>query len=575
MTADTAAPEARALEVQAAEPPAPDAQARAAPVQAAPASPPADAFIVVPIRGMVLFPQIVLPIVITGAGAIAGAQQAVREQRQVLIVLQRDPETSDPASIDMHTVGVVANILRYVTTPTGDHHIICQGAQRFRVAEFLAGWPYLVARGEALAEPTTADPEIEARFLNLRAQALEILDLIPQAPADLRATIASIPAPGALADIAAAYMDAKPEEKQDVLETLDLKARLDKVSAILGQRLHVLRLSAEIGRQTNAALTERQRQGLLREQLAAIQKELGEGDTAAADVEELGAAIDKAQMPDEVQAQARKELGRLRRTPDAAAEQERIILDALADLRVMDVREVMTPRVDVTALTIPVQSDDVARAVRTSGHSCFPVVHGDLDDLIGILFVNDIFRASQVGPSARDATDPSPLEISRKVRQPYVVPESLGVLEALADLRQHRRAFAVVVDEYGGVAGVLTIKDLLEPLVGDLNDEFDEGDEAAIVRVDGTRWLVDGQTNVDELRERLDMEVPDGEFVTLGGLLFDRFGHIPSEGEQVRVGDWDLRVVEMDKRRVAQVVATSLRPSSDARDPGESSQAEG
>jgi magnesium and cobalt transporter len=263
------------------------------------------------------------------------------------------------------------------------------------------------------------------------------------------------------------------------------------------------------------------------------------------------------------------------KTPDAAAEQERIILDALADLRVMDVREVMTPRVDVTALTIPVQADDVARAVRTSGHSCFPVVHGDLDDLIGILFVNDIFRASQVGTSARDATDPSPLEISRKVRQPYVVPESLGVLEALADLRQHRRAFAVVVDEYGGVAGVLTIKDLLEPLVGDLNDEFDEGDEAAIVRVDGTRWLVEGQTNVDELRERLGMEMPDGEFVTLGGLLFDRFGHIPTEGEQVRVGDWDLRVVEMDKRRVAQVVATSLRPSSDARDPGESSQAEG
>ena len=125
------------------------------------------------------------------------------------------------------------------------------------------------------------------------------------------------------------------------------------------------------------------------------------------------------------------------------------------------------------------------------------------------------------------------------------------------------------------MAGVLTVKDLLEPLVGDLNDEFDEGDDPAIVRVDGTRWLVDGQTNVDEMRERLGMEVPDGEYVTLGGLLFDRFGHIPTEGEQVRVGDWDLRVVEMDKRRVAQVVATSLRHPCDARDPGESSQAEG
>jgi CBS domain containing-hemolysin-like protein len=249
-------------------------------------------------------------------------------------------------------------------------------------------------------------------------------------------------------------------------------------------------------------------------------------------------------------------------TRDAeASEQERIIIDALSDLRDMDVREVMTPRVDVTFLTIPVQADDIARAVRTSGHSCFPVVNDDLDDLIGILFVNDIFRTGKDGPLTRDATDPSPLEISRKVRQPFLIPESLGVLEALADMRKHRRAVAVVVDEYGGVAGMLTVKDLLEPLVGDLHDEFDEVEEPMLVRVDSTRWLIDGQTNVDVVRERLGIDLPDGEYVTLGGLLFERFGHIPAEGEQVNVGGWDLRVVEMDKRRVAQVVATSVPPS--------------
>ena len=239
----------------------------------------------------------------------------------------------------------------------------------------------------------------------------------------------------------------------------------------------------------------------------------------------------------------------------------------------------MTPRVDVTYLTIPVHAEDIARAVRTSGHSCFPVVHDDLDDLIGILFVNDIFRTGgrpgvrarggvgETGdaeePRDRDATDPSPLEISRKVRQPYLLPETLGVLEALADMRKHHRAVAVVVDEYGGVAGMLTVKDLLEPLVGDLHDEFDDEEEALIVRVDNTRWLIDGQTNVDDVRDRLGIEIPDGEYVTLGGLLFERFGHIPTEGEDVRVGDWDLRVVEMDKRRVAQVVATFAGDAAD------------
>ena len=252
--------------------------------------------------------------------------------------------------------------------------------------------------------------------------------------------------------------------------------------------------------------------------------------------------------------------------PGSANEQERIILEALADLRDMDVREVMTPRVDVTYLTIPVHAEDVGRAVRTTGHSCFPVVHDDLDDLIGILFVNDIFRtggrgtrgeeAGGASSGERDATDPSPLEISRKIRPAHLVPETLGVLEALADMRRQRRQVAVVVDEYGGVAGLLTVKDLLEPLVGELHDEFDEEEESEMVRVDNTRWLLDGQTNVDDVRERLGIEIPDGEYVTLGGLLFERFGHIPIEGEAVRVGDWDLKVVEMDKRRVAQVVAT-------------------
>ncbi len=249
----------------------------------------------------------------------------------------------------------------------------------------------------------------------------------------------------------------------------------------------------------------------------------------------------------------------------------------------------MTPRLDVVALSIPLTVEAVTQAVRQSGHSCFPVCGDNLDDLIGVLFVNDLFRAGwqmsgndevpgRVGTAngrpgrtptdaaegddstggdvaSGDAPAPSPIDISRRVRQPFLVPESRLVLEVLAEMRHQRRAFAVVVDEHGGVEGVLTVKDLLGALVGDLPDEFDSDEEPDVVRVDGSRWLVDGRMSVDDVRDRLDINVPEGEYVTLGGFLFDGFGHIPAEGESLDVDGWELRVTEMDKRRIAKVVA--------------------
>ena len=313
------------------------AESESAPASAAappPGDVPADAFIVVPVRNMVLFPEIVLPITIGRPGSIAAAQQAVREQRQIVVVLQRDPQVAEPGAGDLHDIGVVANILRYVTTPEGEHHLICQGVQRFRISEVLGAQPFITVRGLHLPEPQDAGPEIEARFLNLKQQALEILDLLPQAPAELRQTVQAIAAPAALADLAAAYMDAKADEKQRILETLDLKTRLEKVSELLAHRLQVLRLTAEIGQRTQAAFSERQREAVLREQLAAIQKELGEDEGSSQEIADIAAALDKAGMPEEVESQARKELRRLQRTPEAAAEHGmiRTYLDWLLEL---------------------------------------------------------------------------------------------------------------------------------------------------------------------------------------------------------------------------------------------------
>jgi ATP-dependent Lon protease len=296
---------------------------------------PADALIIVPVRNIVLFPGMVLPVALGRQKSVAAAQQAVRDQRQVGILLQRDAEVADPTAIDMHRMGTVANIVRYITAPDGTHHLVCQGEQRFQIVEYLSGWPFMVARVTQIPEPGVRSPEIEARFVNLKAQAVEAIELLPQVPTDLLAAVQSIDKPPALADLATAYMDIKPEEKQEILETVDIAARMDKVSRMLAHRIEILKLSQEIGRQTKTALDERQREALLREQMAAIQRQLGEGEEGkAAEMAELDKAISNAKMPKEIEDQARKELRRLQRMPDAAGEYGmiRTYLDWLIEL---------------------------------------------------------------------------------------------------------------------------------------------------------------------------------------------------------------------------------------------------
>ena len=295
---------------------------------------PSDALIIVAVRNVVLFPSVIAPITIARPKSIAAAQQALREQRPVGILLQRNAEVDDPGPDDLHRVCTVANIVRYLTGPDDSHHIVCQGVQRARILDYLPGTPFPAARVLHIPEPTTSSPEIEAHFLNLQRQAVEVVQLLPQAPPELVAALQATTSPGALADLTTSYMDIKPQEKQEILETIDLSTRMDKVSRYLAERLEVLRLSNEIGQQTRAAFDERQREAILREQMATIQRQLGEGDGKAQEVTELNAAIANAKMPPEAESQARKELRRYERMPEAAAEagMVRNYLDWLIDL---------------------------------------------------------------------------------------------------------------------------------------------------------------------------------------------------------------------------------------------------
>ncbi|MGZ8153336.1 MAG: endopeptidase La [Methylovulum sp.] len=295
---------------------------------------PDDALIIVPMRGTVLFPQVVLPLVMGRKLSVMALQQAIRSEKPIGLLMQLHDIDADPSPDDLYKIGAVADILRYITLPDGTHHVACQGVQRFRVKDFLPGYPYLVARVERYEEPEVNSRDIDARVITVKQKALEVLNLTRQAPIELVKAIQSVASPSLLADLIASYLISKPEEKQEILELFDIQERFDKVLALLNYRIEVLKLSNQINEQTQESMGQRQREFMLREQMKAIQKELGEGEENAAEIEEINNAITAAHMPEEVEKQARKELGRLQQMSDASGEYSmvRTYLDWLTEL---------------------------------------------------------------------------------------------------------------------------------------------------------------------------------------------------------------------------------------------------
>ncbi len=294
----------------------------------------AERLILIAVMDTVLLPGTVMPLTMGRPTAVAALQEAARTEQHLAVVLQREPFAETPGLEDLHPIGTEARLLRYFTGRDGSHNAIVQGIGRVRIEAVLETSPHPVVSASRIVEPADRSLEIDARMHQLRERGLEILRLIDQAPPELAITIRSIDDPGTLADFVTGLLDLSPADKQEILETLELLPRLDLVITRLSYRHEVLRLSHDIGQQTRAAMEGKQREFMLREQLKAIQKELGDTDEAAPEIADLKQKLDEAGMPPEVATQAKRELRRLERMPDGAAEagMVRSYLEVLAEL---------------------------------------------------------------------------------------------------------------------------------------------------------------------------------------------------------------------------------------------------
>jgi len=222
---------------------------------------------------------------------------------------------------------------------------------------------------------------------------------------------------------------------------------------------------------------------------------------------------------------------------------EREIIHSLFSLADLSVRDVMTTRVEIHSLESPASYDDIKSMVGATGHSRFPLIKGDLDNVLGVLYVKDVLGMPH-HPSASD--------INRVVRTPTFVPESKPVLDLLLEMRAERFTFALITDEHGGVEGLVTTKDLLKELVGEIQDEYDPA-EPAVLQLGESEWMIDGRVSVEDLSEELSTSFPTGAYTTIAGLLLDLEGRIPEAGDVVRFDGFEAEIIRMDRRRVDRV----------------------
>ena len=278
---------------------------------------------ILPLRDTILFPHAILPLAVARESSVALVNDAVRERKVIGVVTQRDPAVDDPVESDLFRVGTLTHIHKMFKFPDGSLRLVVQGVQRFRVVQVTQYRPFIKATIEILRDVMRPEQRIEVQAIAQSAQGLfqRVVELSPTLSDELQALAANIQDSSRLADfISGSLQSLTTAQKQEMLEVLDVRTRLDRVNKVLAKDLEVLEVGSKIQSQVKSELQKNQREYYLREQMKAIQKELGEQDEGARDTEELRQKIEQAGMPDEVKKEALKELGRLSRMSPMAAD---------------------------------------------------------------------------------------------------------------------------------------------------------------------------------------------------------------------------------------------------------------
>jgi len=279
-----------------------------------------DALPVLPLRETVTFPETLTPLAVGQERSIKLVDDVLGANRMLVMVAARDPENEEPGPTDLYEVGVAGVVARMLKVPDGTLRILVQGTQRVRLGPYVAEEPYLVARIAELPDAVEDGPELEALTRNVQRTFSEIIEQIPYLPEELQMAVANLDDPAALAHLIAGALRISTEEKQELLEEVAVVARLRHLSQILARELEVVQLGTQIQSQVQSEIDKGQREFFLRQQLKAIQEELGEGDEQQAEANELRQRIEEAGLPEHAQKAADRELSRLEKLPSAAAE---------------------------------------------------------------------------------------------------------------------------------------------------------------------------------------------------------------------------------------------------------------